>query len=279
MGMGHGHYVFKDTETGEEVFQWMRRSKNTAYTEFGISSPSTRKVLEKIIPDNELFPPKPGTSWETHHAFNAWDGDTWLRWDMLQDYFGPFQNLETLIEKGQWLQAEGYKFIFEEARRQKPYCSMALNWCFNEPWPTAANNSLINYPDIPKLAYHAVAEACRPVMASAGINKFKWHPGELFECDIWLLNDKLEEWPAGVVSVYIDGENSMHLLDWQHPAIKPNQNVAGPTAKILLPSWNVDRITLRIESSMHPGWNSSYTLAYQEKDISRKEKNSTALNR
>ena len=36
MGVGHGHYIFYDAATGEEVFQVMRRADNTAYTEFGM---------------------------------------------------------------------------------------------------------------------------------------------------------------------------------------------------------------------------------------------------
>lgn len=48
----------------------------------------------------------------------------------MEHYFGPVRTLEELVERGQLLQCEGYKFIFEEARRQKPVCSMALNWCY-----------------------------------------------------------------------------------------------------------------------------------------------------
>jgi len=40
--------------------------------------------------------------------------------------------------------------------RQKPGCAMALNWCFNEPWPSAAGPCLVNWPSQPKPAYHAV---------------------------------------------------------------------------------------------------------------------------
>ncbi len=36
---------------------------------------------------------------------------------------------------------------------------MAINWYFNEPWPCAANNSLIQYPSLPKPAYNAVRAA------------------------------------------------------------------------------------------------------------------------
>jgi hypothetical protein len=63
--------------------------------------------------------------------------------DLIKDYFGENNSLEESIEIGQLLQSEGYKCIFEEAMRQKPTCSMALNWCYNEPWPTTANNSIL----------------------------------------------------------------------------------------------------------------------------------------
>ena len=51
----------------------------------------------------------------------------------------------------------------EEARKQAPLCAMAINWCYCEPWKTAANNSLIAYPAAPKKAYEAVRAALRPV--------------------------------------------------------------------------------------------------------------------
>jgi beta-mannosidase len=67
MGMAHENYVFR-YENGEEVFQVIPKASNTAYTEFGRSSPASLEILESIIPKEELFSPKPGTTWETHHA-------------------------------------------------------------------------------------------------------------------------------------------------------------------------------------------------------------------
>ena len=128
-GMGHGHYVFRDPGSGKEVFSLMNAASNSAYTEFGIPSPSPVELLQLILPPDELWPPAPGTSWESHHAYNAWEGDTWLMKDMIDDYFGESRNLAELVANGQMLQCEGYKAIYEESRRQKPYCSMALNWC------------------------------------------------------------------------------------------------------------------------------------------------------
>lgn len=179
MGKGHGHYVFRDEDTGEEIFQLMKRSRMTGYTEFGMPGPSDLSTIKKCIPEEVLFPPREGTAWEVHHAFNAWSKDTWLCTQTLEHYFGEAKALDELIRNGQLLQGEGIKFMYEEARRQKPYCSMALHWCFNEPWPTAANNSIINWPDSPKPAYYSATASCRPVLVSAAFEKFVWEENEL----------------------------------------------------------------------------------------------------
>lgn len=263
-GMGHGHYVFRDDDTGEEVFSLMSRAKNTAYTEFGIPSPSSVELLKRIIPEREIWPPARGGSWESHHAFNSWTRNTWLMQGMIEDYFGPSPNLQTLVTNGQLLQAEGYKAIFEEARRQKPLCSMALNWCFNEPWPTAANNNIISYPDQPKPAFYAVKNSCRPVLASARISKFEWHEGEVFSSDIFLLNDSYNSVAPGTIRVTLRaGTESVEFLEWDFGTIKENTNKAGPTARMVLPRWNTDRITLQVTVDGHPEYNSEYLLLYR----------------
>ncbi len=93
-GVAHGAYVFRDTD-GEEVFQRMirinkQRQKYTAYPEFGVPAPSSVQVLRTIIPGKELWPPKPGGAWETHHGFRAWGGDStsWLMMGQIEYYFG-----------------------------------------------------------------------------------------------------------------------------------------------------------------------------------------------
>jgi len=263
-GMGHGPYVFRDIDTGEELFSMINRASNTAYTEFGIPSPSSVEILRKIIPENELWPPSPGTSWESHHAYNAWMGDTWLMQDIIEDYFGKAENLEDLAANGQLLQCEGYKAIYEEARRQKPYCSMALNWCFNEPWPTAANNSLINWPNLPKPAYYAVGNSCRPVICSARITKFIWYEGEIFFATIWLLNDLFETIDSGKIHIKLVADNEeIEVGTWAFSAPESNTNLPGPTIRWQLPRWDMDSFKLVLEAEGKPEYNSEYMLLYK----------------
>jgi len=255
MGVGHGDYRFRDDE-GKEVFQMFANASNTAYTEFGVPGPASVSLLESFIPKNELFPPRRGTSWETHHAFGAWfvAPESWLFTGLIEEYFGPCKNLEELVQRGQLLQSEGYKCLFEEARRQKPYASMALNWCYNEPWPTAANNSLVSWPAEAKPALQSVAEACRPTLLSAKIPKFRWEPGETFSVDLSVLHDAHVALPAQTVTVFlaIEGQPELAIGQWDAPETTANTNINGPSVCTTLPSCleGIFRLILR---SSHVG--------------------------
>jgi beta-mannosidase len=262
-GMGHGDYRFRD-ETGRDIFQIFQSGENTAYSEFGCPGPSSVDYLKTFIPAGELWPPRPGTSWETHHAFGAWDMEptSWLCTATIQHYFGESTSLEQLVARGEWLQCEGYKSVFEEARRQAPRCAMALNWCYNEPWPTAANNSIISYPALPKPAFYAVQAACRPVLASARIPKFQWKAGEAFTAELWLLNDHPAAHAGGelVATLECDGR-STELLRWGFSGLAPQQSLAGPSVRAVLPETDGGEFTLLLSEAGHPEWDSRYRLS------------------
>ncbi len=260
-GVGHGHYVFRDWQNGEEVFARMKRSHFTAYTEFGVPSPASVEILRSIIPEGELWPPKMGTSWESHHAYKAWGLNTWLMQDMIEDYFGKSVSLEELVANGQLLQGEGYKCIYEEARRQKPYCSMAVNWCYNEPWPAAANNSILSYPAIPKPGFYQVRNACRPVLASATISKFTWKPGELFATRVWMLSDAWQTVAGGKLTARIvEGNRSHELGSWNFDQLEPNENREGPELSMKLPALKNGLVKLLVEVEGRPELSSEYLL-------------------
>jgi len=278
MGMKHGYYRFRYPD-GRDVFQVMPTVSATAYTEFGCPGPADAEYLKKFIPPDELFPPCPGTSWEEHHAFNAWQSPDWLGLDIIEHYFGTTDSLELLVERGQWLQSEGYKCIFEEARRQKPVCSMALNWCYNEPWPTAANNSIISWRTRPKPAYYAVKAALRPVLASARIPKFSWAEGELFTPELWILNDLPDCVPAGKVKAFLQiGTEEILLIEWEYPMLESNTNMPGPVVRYCLPHKETDRIKLVLKVDGRPEMNSEYTLLYRPKEGKENENQVRRLN-
>lgn len=235
MGMAHGSYTFYDADTDRTVFEIFTQGRCSAYSEFGVPAITPMPILKEIIPPELLHDPKPKTAWELHHAFHAWGKDRWLCRGDVDEIFGKQPDLAAYIEKSSWMQTEGLTCIFEEARRQAPYCSMALSWCFNEPWITAAGQSLIAYPCRPKAGYEAVKKALRPTMPSARIEHFSYISGETLVAELWLLNDSPKAVTDSItVTLVMDGKEA-EILTWNCGTVLPNTNCRGHKVQIPLP--------------------------------------------
>lgn len=271
-GMAHGGYMFYAEKQRGEVFNQFQKAYNTAYTEFGVPALTPIEELRKVIPEEELKAPiTESDSWIAHHGF--WAGDVYEQWvcpSVLDRYFPKTDDLETVIAQSQWLQCEGYRGIFEETRRQWPHCSMGINWCYNEPWITAANNSLLTYPATPKPAYEYVKAALRPTLFSAKIEKFRWYSGETFSAELWLLNDAPEE-VSGVAEVSLQiGDKDIELLTW-NAKTEANAHLQGPTVRTVLPSTDADRLylTVRAENGLESRYCFQYVNEPPKVDLSR----------
>lgn len=266
MGAGHGGYLFRDPK-GKECFEVFQKAKNSAYVEFGIPAPASVEKLRSLIPEKDLFPPKPGGVWSLRHGYGAWDmvADTWLCMPTVEHYFGRPESIEELVQWGQLLQSEGLKGIYEEARRQKPYCSMAINWCFNEPWPAAANNSLISWPCEAKPALRSVRQSCRPTLASARVSRFSWQSGELFEAELWMLHDGPNSVKGDRVEAYLRfGDDESFVLGWYFDALEDGENRVGPVLRFPVPEIEEQTFKLILRVEGRPDWNSEYDFCYRQ---------------
>jgi len=205
-GMGHGCYLSMSTPERECITDFIERDK-TAYTEFGSPSPAPFDYVKQYMPEEEWYNVDESTSWFDHHALRAWiDRDTWFRKFEIEAYYGVTESFEQLIENGLELQGESYKDMFEEARRKWPHTSMAVNWCFNEPWPCFANNSLIMYPAIKRPAFYQVQKALRDQMLSVKLYKLRWNHGDTVKIEIYLLNDLADKLSGGNYTVYLESD-------------------------------------------------------------------------
>lgn len=249
-GMGHGHYQFYDFDTNRTVFEIYRNANNTAYSEFGTPSMSSMDQLREIFDEETLKNPsfEEDTPWPLHHGFHAWQKYSWCNFNIVEEIFGNQNSLEEHIEKSDILQCESYKCIFQEARRQKPNCSMALNWDFNEPWKTVAGNNIIMYPDKKKPSFYAVQESLRDVMPSARAEHFVFEPGDIFKAELWLLNDS-QECIEDTVEVYFTIENTKrHIMTWNTGKGEANTNIRGHVISVDIPDVPTQIITLTLEA-------------------------------
>ena len=265
-GVAHGPYSFRDHVGGGEIWSIFQSSANTAYPEFGCTSPTIADIAHAVLPEAERWPPRTGTAWDAHTGFEPGSfGHQTLA--TIEAYLGPVNSLAEFETKGQLLQFEGVRGLYEEARRQKPRAAMALTWCFNEPWPTLANCSLLAWPDRPKRGYHGAKLACRPVLASARIRKFAWAGGESFDPQLWLLNDAPQSVPAGRMTamLVLHGERTL-LGSWDFPEVAANTNLVGPTLALALPAGPPGLFELELFVEERPALASTYTLCFAPPD-------------
>ena len=262
-GMAHGGYVFRD-EHGEEVYQIMKKAENTAYTEFSCPSISEMEILKLALPTDEITNPSALTSWETHHGFGAWGDQRWAELDTLRYYFGDLPTIEEKIVKSNLLQSEGLKAIFEEARKQQPKCSMALNWCYCESWPTAAGNHIVDWNHRPKQAYYAVTASLRNTLISARNDRFLWKENETFEAELWVLNDAFENVEIGeITALLVLDSKEYELLKWTVPIVAAQHNIKGPVACMQLPFAQDGEMQLKLLVDQKPQLNSQYVFWYK----------------
>lgn len=246
-GMGHGGYTFTHSQIDVDMIHGIRNSNLTAYTEFGVPSITDMETLKNIIPEDELYPVKATRAWVDRHGMKAWGYHTWVCQPILENYFGKANSLEQLIEWSETLQCIGYQGAFEAMRQQWPYCSMMLNWCYNEPWSNAANNCIMSYPARPRKAYYSVKNALRPTIFSAGIDRYAWKEGEKFSADIWLLNDRPEKMSGSVTVELVMEEQTLKLIEWTAET-EANSNMQGPTVHVTLPMSDEDFFILRLKA-------------------------------
>ena len=266
-GVGHGNYNAIDADGAEMMSKIIDNEQNMiAFCEFGVPGPSPFEYIKRFTPPEELYDVRLGTSWEWHHALNAWQAPSWLQQEHVESYFGKAGSLEQLVQNGVDLQGEAYKNLFEEMRRKWPHTSAAIHWCFNEPWPTAANNSIINYPAIKKAGFYGVQAALRDQMYSARFRQMKWRAGDEIKVELFALNDLPQAMPGCMLNVYIADETGRPLTE--KIAVDAPQIEAASAAMVKACAFTIPsvhkyaRLKLVVEAEKK-GYGSEYMLIVQ----------------
>ena len=158
-------------------------------SEAGINAPPVYEDYIKFTPDSML--------WPLDSIYVEYRGESNTRFAHLgkllrySDEFGISRNLGEFIMKSQLYQAIGNEFDMEFCRSNKFRNSGFLVWQFDDIWP-CYSWSLVDWYGRPKPSYYFLKRASRPVHISADYEKYLWDTGEVFNANIYLLNDKQE---------------------------------------------------------------------------------------
>ncbi len=132
-------------------------------SEFGIQSFPSIQTVNKIF--SKQTQSKPNKIWEFHNCDIH-------KITVNMKKMGDPKNIDEWILFTQAAQAFGMKYAVETWRARKFNTAGTLIWQFNEPWPTICW-SLIDYYNIPKMAYWLLRSCFKPVIVTKDPNENK----------------------------------------------------------------------------------------------------------
>lgn len=135
------------------------------YGEFGCQSPANLEVWYRDIPPESQWPiDEEDPVLIRKNAVQAVFGkDFWLCTGTVERLFGKLDNIEMLIRCGQFLGAEGLRYMMDALRAKGRRLGGLTSWDYNEPWPNGAGSFMIDHEGRPLMVYHFVKQALAPV--------------------------------------------------------------------------------------------------------------------
>ena len=106
--------------------------------------------------------------------------------------FGPSPDLPTLVRHSQFVQAEGLRYACQSMRRFRWHRSACALWVYNEPWPNAAHDAIVEYYGRKPMAYYYVKQAYAPVDVLAVYSSLEAPVGNPLAVELWATNDDLQ---------------------------------------------------------------------------------------
>ena len=135
--------------------------------------------------------------------------------------------------------------------------SQAVHPHLTNPFPFLSNCIVANS--------HEVKNACRPLLASASIEKFEWKPGEPFKTTVWILNDSPKaSVPLGVDVSLVEADKKLSLGHWDFTGEQANKNKKGPEFSGTIPDWHSGIFKLVVEVTEHPELSSEYQFILKQ---------------
>ncbi len=156
------------------------------WTEYGAAGASSVNTLRRIMPEGSLWPIRSDDPhWAWHKGFRAYGAANWLGSKQHTALFGELPDLETTVKVSQFVQAEALRYANQAMRRRRPHLSACAFWTYNEPWPNAAHDCVVEHYGAPKMAYYYVMQSYAPVDVSLVYDDLAMHS----HMPVWVSSD------------------------------------------------------------------------------------------
>ncbi len=164
------------------------------YGEFGCQTPANLETWLRDIPEASRWPiSNEDPVLIRKNAVQAvFSPHAWLMLPTIEDLFGPMESIGDCIKAGQFLGAEGTRYMMDALRAMGKRLGGFTNWDYNEPWPNGAGSFLVDYDGVPVMMYHFVKQALAPVALQLKYDSLKFNFFKATPVQLRLVSDAPE---------------------------------------------------------------------------------------
>ena len=119
----------------------------------------------------------------------VFSSEHWLVKKRIETVFGPLDNLAEVIAAGQYLGADGLRYIYDELRRKGKRLANITSHCYSEPHPNLAGSYLVDYDGRTLMNYDFLKQAITPISLSLRIGDAFYKPAIGVEAELSLVSD------------------------------------------------------------------------------------------
>ena len=163
-------------------------------TEYGVETPANLEVWQRDIPPADQWPIIPELAAEKRvmirkNIFHAMGEEWWLGKNVITSLFGEPENLEAMVNAGQFIGAEGIRMASDAYRRRGAAIGGMFAWVFNEGWSNGAGSFHVDYDGMPLMNYYFLADAFRPLAISLKYFSITYHKTKGIDTELWITSD------------------------------------------------------------------------------------------
>lgn len=177
----HGLYKFRGES---EHYDFFNRLDSLFNGEFSVDGMNCTDTLKRIFSEPHLHV----TDVDKDPVWR-FRGEWWDTSERDGIIFGEPKDLDDMVARSQFIQAEGIRYILEANRRRAFRNSGSLIWQLNECFPSFSNTALIDYYLNPKPVLKWVSKAYAPLCVSLAYDKLVWEKNEKAQVRIYVTAD------------------------------------------------------------------------------------------
>ena len=147
------------------------------YGEFGCQTPANLESWLRDIPEASRWPVRlDDPILIRKNAVQAvFSPHAWMLLPTIENLFGPIDSIDNAVRAGQFLGAEGIRYMMDALRAMGKQLGGFTSWDYNEPWSNAAGSYLVDYDGAPVMAFHFARQALEPISLQLKYDSIKFN--------------------------------------------------------------------------------------------------------